>query len=127
MKTRTSFVANSSSSSFIIAYKRTVPEERCCPTCKRLYSEGNPYDIDIISYMEKNESKLDSDSYIEDGDISDNDYLDRITINNAKEIEDYKSKDFKIGKIHISYHDEVFNRGIESFKNTFIISSGGGW
>ncbi|MFC1453669.1 hypothetical protein ACFLQL_00630 [Verrucomicrobiota bacterium] len=125
MKKRNNFISNSSSSSFIIAVKKSNPCEHC--------GRSDPDFINLINRM--GEYSLDSDATkVEEEDIE--------HIISALEEEDsyypseprygktlinkilaYKNKpEFKVAQIRISYHDETADKLFnECAKNGSII------
>jgi len=117
LKTRIGFISNSSSSSFIIAVKKSSP----CKHCGRS-------DPDFIALLQIKDDYGDSDqTKIESTNIDEivKDLKEWATGEDQskliKKILSYKdNSEYKIAKIQISYHDETF---LTLFKNG--ISSGG--
>jgi hypothetical protein len=113
MKTRTGFVSNSSSSSFIIAID--VDEDSSCPFCKR-------HDFNIIDRIRLigqrdvcDDTRLRSEGA--------QDVIDYINWLDAEEvttitavIKDYADRGFKIAYIDIGYHDDSLNNEFESLR-----------
>ncbi len=121
MKTRNGFVSNSSSTSFIIAVKKSPP----CTKCGR----SDPDFISILQTVTEgdysDQTKFESDSI--DGivkDLKEWDYPDSGRPELIKKILSYKDKPkFKIAQIQISYHDELYNDMLQAgIKSGNIIS-----
>ena len=121
MKERMGLVSNSSSSSFIIAYKA---EGNVCECCGR-------GDIDIIDHINNSSTYMDNDVNAE----GENSVLDSINqeinsgwcsdIEESRELIDIvksKSKEgYQIASVSISYHDDFLNSEINNSKNIEIL------
>lgn len=119
MKTRTKFVSNSSSSSFIIAITNKIEK---CKTCGHeegikiddlidLIENNNNYDTEIAHYELTSETFKSENTYMEEKDVKE--ITDKI---------DNKSADERIMEIKVSYHNAFINGLINDSKNIEVIN-----
>jgi len=118
MKIRNGFVSNSSSSSYVIAYRQSEP----CPHCGR-------NDIDIMSIIEQSEDNGDGETsvaavgydavmeHLKDWFDADDEIFEKI-----KELNDGT---YNFGMVYISYSDTSLSGMLENNKSIKILHSGG--
>lgn len=132
MKIRNGFVSNSSSSSFIIAYK----ESEVCPTCG---NKAGDFLEALRSSLDRNDDNgIYCESYTEVRDELTCRFNDMIECDskNAKSLnvelatiikrmDELKLKGFNFASIGISYHDEILNDLLQNNKFVEVLYSGG--
>jgi hypothetical protein len=114
MKIRTGFISNSSSSSFIIAYKK---ERNVCSRCGRS-------DPNIIQILREMNSKYEDTELRIEGKKEVIEYIKENWSNETekviKKIEN--TKNMEIALIYISYHDTVLRKLLKSCKDIKILT-----
>lgn len=115
MKVRNGFVSNSSSSSFIIAFKE---DKTPCPTCGRCDAS-----IDVLRKALCSSDDGGWDDKTADEILKNNCEYDEGYINKAagKKIVELKDKGYSFADISVSYHDNAMQAMIENSKNIIIV------
>lgn len=121
MKIRLGFVSNSSSSSFIIAFKK--PSEKPCPTC----GHKDVSIVDLINTTNDGESEVGGIGYKEVlrymnesywGDSTQNEFL-----NVRKEMLKLKKEGYDFAELAVSYHNETLNELLNNHSGVKILWS----
>ena len=134
MKIRNGFVSNSSSSSFIIAYKSGT----LCPTCG--HNSGDFMEI-VRSRLDHTDNRISSEGYMDVRDEIINMFTDQVEWTDKTEkilkeeletileiMNSLKSKGFNFASIGVSYHDEDLSQQLHQAANgnsLVILHSGG--
>ena len=136
MKIRNGFVSNSSSTSFVIAFKNEEPKK--CPTCGRTdpYTNNIIYEIEnscntdtMVEHYTTDEIISDLENNIENnkeylGKYPESDYL-RDDINEMEQlitkIEEKESEGYEVMRVSISNHSNILNTLNNSINSGAII------
>jgi len=136
MKIRNGFVSNSSSSSFVIAYKKDYVDNNCkCPTCgssinvikliKSLECNNGDTRIDAQGIDEVMEHHVDFDAMGKNfGYPTDKVYDDNLRKAIMAFLEGKNKDEYEITEVSISYCDYDVKETLLSDKNITIISRG---
>ena len=119
MKLRIGFVSNSSSSSYIIAIKKSKP----CPHCHRsdinlidLISESRGYDETSLEREGIDKVLKHKEEILKEYEYDEYESKTKVLIL-SKELEKYKGKEWSVAEISVSNHDTAIHEIMEQLKS----------
>ena len=122
MKTRSGFVSNSSSSSFIIAYKKA--DKTPCPTCGRCDTDNF---IDLVRRVDDGDTSIDAEGL--EGVVErlrgclewESEEGKKETRTLIKEVKKLVKEDWEVADISVSYHNETLKDLLYNSNNIKIL------